>query len=513
MSRLESLIYSYLNGEASDEEVRQLFEWVRSKPRNAQTFARLSAMHGHLREQLTGELAATTLLDEAIKSGDCIPIPPELQQQTEELTAEAEGAEDVVVPDADPLADIGGWQKRSGSRQSYRKAIVAAAAVWIIGVAGLAWFLRLDGDQIVRNDQRQDQGREESPIDMPDVDVPKSAQAFATISQISNAEWGGAKVRKEGDRIGAETLQLKSGIVRIQFDNGAQSTLQGPASFELVALGKTRLTAGLLISTVPPGAEGFRVDTPLGEVVDLGTAFGIELTDTEMNVTVFDGEVEVGRPGSNQKQKLSEGDAVQIEADRGISPAEFNITPYEDAMPVAAGIVEPTGNFKFAPQWPARLSEIQSNTDIFVVPEGYATTLSSPVEVDVTSAGTYHRESDLSDASISSGKRVRSYLLQFNPTDDRRLPARTSGDIKFQGPVLGIIVSWDKLVSSDEQFLQREKGPQPARGLELIGGRIGDTLTLSQDRLTVSLNLTASANRVDHVRVLVDDEPSTTNQQ
>ena len=42
--------------------------------------------------------------------------------------------------------------------------------------------------------------------------------------------------------------------------------------------------------TVPPGAEGFRVDTPSAQVVDLGTAFGIEqFADGTSKVSVFDG--------------------------------------------------------------------------------------------------------------------------------------------------------------------------------------------------------------------------------
>jgi ferric-dicitrate binding protein FerR (iron transport regulator) len=55
MRDMESLISTYLNGEASDVEVETLFAWVREKPENAADFARACALHGHLREQLCGQ--------------------------------------------------------------------------------------------------------------------------------------------------------------------------------------------------------------------------------------------------------------------------------------------------------------------------------------------------------------------------------------------------------------------------------------------------------------------------
>ena len=41
--------------------------------------------------------------------------------------------------------------------------------------------------------------------------------------------------------------------------------------------------------------------------------------------------------------------------------------------------------------------------------------------------------------------------------------------------------------------------------LELGNTRISDDFTLSDDRRTVELNLISAGQRVDHVRVIVDD--------
>ena len=141
-----------------------------------------------------------------------------------------------------------------------------------------------------------------------------------------------------------------------------------------VSFRRTQLVSGLLTATVPPGAEGFRVDTPTAQVVDLGTAFGIEQrTDGTSKVSVFDGEVEViGQKGSGKKRLLTEGQALQLAANGKVSEAEFSTSQFEKLWPIASGIAGSSGAFEFAPRWPRKLRLVESDTKIFVIPEGYA---------------------------------------------------------------------------------------------------------------------------------------------
>ena len=116
-----------------------------------------------------------------------------------------------------------------------------------------------------------------------------------------------------------------------------------------------KFESGLLTSTVPPGAEGFRVDTPTAQVIDLGTAFGIELGDNGVShVSVFDGEVEVAVPKSATRQLLTEGEAVRVEQEN-IKPVDFDASVFDKIWPVSSGISRSTGAFRFAPptgrQW------------------------------------------------------------------------------------------------------------------------------------------------------------------
>jgi FecR protein len=318
-----------------------------------------------------------------------------------------------------------------------------------------------------------------------------------------------------GDRLASTTIQINRGMLRLAFDDGVEVTLQGPADYELTALGKTRLHRGLLTATVPPGAVGFLVSTPHAEVVDLGTAFGVALDeDGNSEVSVFDGEVEV-QPNRDRKKKLvQEGQTVRVTKTNEIESSKFAAGVYETLWPVSSGIAGSTGAFRFAAPWPRRMGLAQSNTDIFVLPEGYAQTLSESLSVNITATGKY-RLLPLAAKELSAGTRVRSFLLQFKPVDegngatpDATAPdqlQRIVGDITFDRPVLGLIVNGDELRASDAKFSVRSgQVPQKGRGLELFGTPRDDVVSLSEDRHTVKLDLAAFGAYADQVRVIVD---------
>lgn len=343
---------------------------------------------------------------------------------------------------------------------------------------------------------------------------PSVIEPFASVAAIDQTD----SALRNGDRLGNTTIEIQRGLIRLQFDDGVEVTLQGPARYELISPGKTRLHSGLLTATVPPGAEGFQVSTPTAEVVDLGTAFGIEIDSEGIPVvSVFDGEVEVTPADSGAGRLVQEGEAVRVTQRHEIQAAKFDAAVFEKVWPVASGVSGSTGAFRFAPHWPRPMGLLQSNTDIFVLPEGYARILSEPIRVNVTSPGKVRFAADLTTADIPSGKRVKSFLLQFRPLDQRDEAGppqlqpnpnelkRIVGEITFNRPVLGLIVVGDDLRASDGLFSKRGgQFPQKGRALELSGTPRDDTITLSDDRRTVKLDLAAFGIFGDHVRVIVD---------
>ncbi|HYF36958.1 MAG TPA: LamG-like jellyroll fold domain-containing protein, partial [Prosthecobacter sp.] len=68
---------------------------------------------------------------------------------------------------------------------------------------------------------------------------------------------------------------------------------------------------GRFSAHVPPQARGFRIGTPKGEIVDLGTDFGLDLNDAASELHVFKGEVEFYEPKA-QMRTLTTGHAMGL---------------------------------------------------------------------------------------------------------------------------------------------------------------------------------------------------------
>lgn len=82
----------------------------------------------------------------------------------------------------------------------------------------------------------------------------------------------------------------------IEFATGARVVLEAPAEFVPQSAGRSLLTRGRLVAHVPARATGFTVATPMVEVIDLGTEFGVQVDDARStDVHVLRGEVEVKR--------------------------------------------------------------------------------------------------------------------------------------------------------------------------------------------------------------------------
>jgi hypothetical protein len=303
-------------------------------------------------------------------------------------------------------------------------------------------------------------------------------------------------------------LELNSGVIRLLFDSGVEVTLQGPARYELFTPDRTRLSSGLLTANVPPGAEGFRVDTPTAEITDLGTSFGVRLeSDGSSHVSVFDGEVEVAEPDSGEKKLLKEGEEILVTAGRKLETVAINARPYEKMWPVSKGIAGSTGAFQLAPPWPRRLGALSSDDHIFIVPDGFRRRLRHPLKVNISRPGEVVVEGQLSPSRIPPGTPLRAFSLHYQPVESlpRPIVKRVRGSITFERPVLGLIVLGEELMLSAGRVFSRKAGEEHRwRQLDLTGIPAGDRISLSDDRRTVTLDLASPHRSSDLVRVIVD---------
>lgn len=448
--KLRQLASSLMDGIANEQQLADLTEILRSSEDARDEYLALVDMHAVLLETESSDLSS-------------------------------------ILPSGERR--IASADRRFSGRQ---KTVLLTLIVCCCAVVG--WFL-------------QDSENPESVVDGPQPTIAVD-DSFVSVVQENNVVWA-TDSAPFGDRIGKQRLHFMEGFLRLQFDSGVEVTLQGPADFEVVSPEKVSLLAGVFTADVPPGAEGFTLKTPNAEVVDLGTSFGVELTESgDACVSVFEGEVTVAPRESSETRHLKEGEAVRVGVDQRMESVEFDVSSYEKLWPIASGIVSSTDVFQFVPPWPARIRFVASDDDVFVAAEGRSHALTDELQVNISTAGDYVKADELTPATIQPGRRIRSYVLHYRPVTQRRprQARRVKGALTFDRPVIGLIVQQQELMASGRRFRRRGVGGgNQRRQLDLTGESTGDRISLSKDRRTVSVDLISQGRTSDLIRVIVDD--------
>jgi len=152
-----------------------------------------------------------------------------------------------------------------------------------------------------------------------------TSQAVAMLSETANARWATATdTRRLGAPLEPGLFKLEGGLAQIVFYSGARVVIEGPAELKLVSANQAFCIRGKMTAEVPAQARGFRIDTPHGNVTDLGTAFGLEVNDQRTEVHVFKGEVVVQRAGEHRDDHLREGSGVVMDSSKAVHPITAN---------------------------------------------------------------------------------------------------------------------------------------------------------------------------------------------
>jgi hypothetical protein len=461
--RLRTLVDSVCEGRISAAEVQQLEQLLSDDPQAQDFYLRRVQLHAALRWDQRGAAEWSAL------------------KQLREMGRDASGA---------PAERRHGWR-----RALY--ALLGTAAC--LGLAWLAWSQRSGGRP----------------------PVPATALARIAFAE-GDADFQADPLRPQariaaGADLGAGRLNLKSGVVRLDFASGAAVTLEGPAQLALLSATRARLDSGRLTALALPEAHGFRIDTPGLQVVDLGTVFGVTADESgAAEVLVFSGEVELALTNASapsrpaEPQRLGEGDAARADSLQGrIEAIDFDGRQFSRSWPITYGVLEATGVVKFVEPAPFIIpGRYEDDDHLIVFPERNAVWLKQDVTVALAAPGTYAGPFEEHSTTISAGRRVRTYLLQFNPVGRKNAPVkRMAGSATFDRPILGLICTNKQLLATDATLGAEkiERFPRGGRGVE-----DGDTLVLSGDRRTLHVDLTA-ANATDQIRVVLDASPETGN--
>ncbi len=156
----------------------------------------------------------------------------------------------------------------------------------------------------------------------------RPAPPSAILTRADNARWQEKSSTTARDYLAGQTLQVRTGQAELTFAHGAMVVVQGPADFEVCSPNSGFLHRGKLVATVPSRAIGFTIKTPMAEIVDLGTEFGVEVDDQQnAEVHVFTGVVVARESASsathNKEVRVTAGNALRVDSQQ----AKFTSIP------------------------------------------------------------------------------------------------------------------------------------------------------------------------------------------
>ncbi|MEM0970678.1 MAG: FecR domain-containing protein, partial [Verrucomicrobiota bacterium] len=277
----------------------------------------------------------------------------------------------------------------------------AAAAVLIIGLTSILW----------------------SMLRTAPTGSPSLAYLVATI----NAEWQGVSPALHTS-LPAGEYELTRGSIDLLFTDGARVSVSGPARFQLKGIRHLHLKSGNLVAQIPDEALGFIVTSPQSEVVDLGTEFGLSVSEAgNTDVHVLDGLVEVlpKQAGPSDRVMIFGGKARRFQGDSGERSTEIPIASREGLIGIPdvneLGLRLLRGSVRVA-EGISRDDLVRSRSRgnwIDLVAEQQAVILTDPLDLTLNAPGSY-RHFNIHQ-TLPAGTRVDSYLLHFRPSSKKQV--------------------------------------------------------------------------------------------
>jgi len=191
--------------------------------------------------------------------------------------------------------------------------ITSLAALGLLAAVGLMW-----------SNGRRDDAASQAKSSAPAVGVPAAKPVI--IDEAANARiYGKAFAPAPGQSLAyGEELILKQGLLAITFPSGARAVLESPCVFSATGPETLLLRSGRCSVHAPPGAEGFRVETPSALIVDLGTRFAVDVEmGGETTLKVVEGAASLASRGVDESSPrlLKQGDAAYVDHDSRQHPS------------------------------------------------------------------------------------------------------------------------------------------------------------------------------------------------
>lgn len=214
-------------------------------------------------------------------------------------------ADAVAAADSNQFVDAVG--RRLGRRR-WRQRAMAAAALVVIGL--------LSGIYLIQ------QGA-----------VPST---MATLQQADGVQWS-SDVLDHGSTLAAgASLEIDQGMLELDLAGRGRLIVEGPARLDFPAAGRAVLHQGRVVMRATEKGHGYQIETPQGNIIDIGTEFGVTVDDDGLVEThVIEGRIEA-IPTRGQAVLLLGNDALKMGPEGG-EPIAADAGEYYTLMPPPHG--------------------------------------------------------------------------------------------------------------------------------------------------------------------------------
>jgi len=143
----------------------------------------------------------------------------------------------------------------------------------------------------------------------------RAPEPLATVSRIASQD--SASSYRVGGHFGpGDRLMLRAGLVELDLQGRGTMIVEGPADLEFSGPLAATLKTGRVLVHVNDRGHGYRLESPRGSIVDLGTTFGVSVDETtgEVETHVIAGEVKTLPSGGGDAVLLRENEALRLGA-------------------------------------------------------------------------------------------------------------------------------------------------------------------------------------------------------
>jgi hypothetical protein len=238
------------------------------------------------------------------------------------LQGRSAGLEGVVGAAPDTAAAAGGVSTRSqrqerllGPRFFRRSLPLVASLLAVLATCAVVWRAGFKYGRVAEHE----------------VNANSARSMVGTLSPLAaDSHWSFGKPGDTNtmDFFSGETMWLDQGVVELRLTNNTVATLEAPAILQMMSLERARVLKGRFRVTVAKGNEGFAVETPSAEVIDLGTEFSVNVGEAATDVVVFQGQVDINVTsnrestavaGSSSSQRMRMGQGIRVGVDGTLS--------------------------------------------------------------------------------------------------------------------------------------------------------------------------------------------------